>query len=53
MCEEDLPILRENEPNSALTETHVSIDTVNDYAYNSDDSEEAPTLEYLLTSLRF
>lgn len=31
----------------------MSIETVNDYACDSDDSEEVPTLEYLLTSLRF
>ena len=51
MCQEELPIIGEN---SALSENQVSMDSVNDYSSDSDDSDkEEPTFEYLLTSLRF
>ena len=54
MCQEELPIIKENEPNSALSENQVSMDSVNDFSSDSDDSDkEEPTFEYLLTSLRF
>lgn len=52
ICEE-LPITEKNQLNSTFAETHVSIDMVNELASDSDDSEETPSLEYLLTSLWF